>query len=71
MEDEVIRPGGRLKAYPVDELYEEMAFIAYHFHWSNEELLQLEHRQRRRWCEEISRINRRLNGIPNNPFDIV
>ena len=57
-----------MKAYPVDELYEEMAFIAYHFHWSNQELMQLEHRQRRRWCDEISQINRGLNGTPRNPF---
>lgn len=54
----------------MDELYEEMAFIAYHFHWSNEELMHLEHRQRRRWCEEISHINRGLNGTSHNPFDL-
>ena len=54
----------------MDELYEEMAFIAYHFHWSNEELMHLEHRQRRRWCEEISHINRGLNGTSRNPFDL-
>jgi hypothetical protein len=60
-----------MKAYPVDELYEEMAFIAYHFHWSHEELMQLEHGQRRRWCEEISQINHNLNGAPSNPFENV
>jgi hypothetical protein len=26
--------GGRMSAYPVQWLYEEMAFIAHHFHWS-------------------------------------
>lgn len=30
----------------------------------------LEHRERRRWCEEISSINRQLNGHKDNPFDI-
>jgi hypothetical protein len=59
-----------MKAYPLDELYEEMAFIAYHFHWSYQELMQLEHRQRRRWCDEISQINRGLNRTPRNPFDL-
>lgn len=54
----------------MDELYEEMAFIAYHFHWSNEELMLMEHCQRRRWCEQISQINRGLNGRPSNPFDL-
>ncbi|MFY1110754.1 MAG: DUF6760 family protein [Methanosarcinaceae archaeon] len=43
-------------------MYEEVAFIAYHFQWSFEEIINLEHRDRQRWCEEISRINRRLSG---------
>lgn len=60
-----------MKAYPTDQLYEEMAFIAYHFHWPQAELMTLEHAERRRWCEEISRINRHLDGAPANPFEIV
>ena len=48
--------------YPLDRLYEEVAFIAYHFHWSREEILNLEHRERQRWVEEISKINRELSG---------
>lgn len=35
--------------------------MAYHFHWSPDALLNLEHGERRRWVEEISSINRRLN----------
>lgn len=33
----------------------------------------MEHRERRRWCEEISRMNRKLNDESDNrdnPFDI-
>ena len=60
-----------MKAYPVKWLYEEMAFIAQHFHWSRRELMQLEHRERRRWCREISSINRALDGgAAANPFDV-
>ena len=59
-----------MKIYPVHLLYEEMAFIAHHFHWSYRDLMQLEHGERRRWCREISAINRRLNGAPANPFDM-
>ncbi|WP_408468219.1 DUF6760 family protein [Paraburkholderia graminis] len=51
-------------------LYEEMAFIAMHFHWSHAELMLLEHRERRRWCTEISTVNRTRNGAPPNPFDM-
>jgi len=32
--------------------------------------MTIEHRQRRRWCEEISRINRKLGDEPQNIFDI-
>jgi hypothetical protein len=59
-----------VKAYPVASLYEEMAFIAHHLHWSHGDLMQLDHGERRRWCREISAINRRLNGTPSNPFDV-
>ena len=62
--------GGSMKAYPVKSLYEEMAFIAHHFHWSHGDLMRLEHRERRRWCREISAINRALDGAPPNPFDV-
>ena len=32
--------------------------------------MQLEHRERRRWCREISAINRALDGAPPNPFEV-
>ena len=57
--------------YPVDQLYEEMAFIAFHFHWSRDELMGLEHGERRRWCEEISSINRRFNDQAPSLLDVV
>jgi hypothetical protein len=50
-----------MTGYPLDQLYEEVAFVAYYFHWDYESILTMDHQQRRRWCEEISRINRRLN----------
>jgi hypothetical protein len=59
-----------MKVYPVDQLYAEMAFIAYHFHWSSTELMALEHGERRRWCQEISSINRRLDDRPSSLFDL-
>lgn len=55
-------------AYPVADLYGEMAFIASHFHWSSETLLTMEHRERRRWCREISSINRMHGGAGEDPF---
>jgi len=43
-------------------LYQEVAFVAYHFHWPPESVLSLEHGDRRRWVEEISSINERVNS---------
>ncbi|QIZ72710.1 DUF6760 family protein [Oxynema aestuarii] len=42
--------------YPLDLLYEEVAAIAFYFHWSLAEILKLEHRERRRWVEEIEKL---------------
>ncbi|WP_425218104.1 DUF6760 family protein [Tumidithrix helvetica] len=36
--------------------YEEVAFIAFHFHWALEDILTLTHSDRRRWVEEISKL---------------
>ena len=47
--------------YPSDRLFEEVAYIAYHFHWSYEHIMGLEHQERQRWVEEIAKINKRLN----------
>jgi hypothetical protein len=52
----------RLAAPPLydgDRLFEEIAYIAYHFHWPLDEILDLEHPLRRRFVEEIARINER------------
>lgn len=56
----VERRGG-VVGYPLKLLYEEVAFIAYHFHWGAEAVLNMEHADRRRWVREISAINQRRN----------
>ena len=56
--------GGRggVLGYPLEQLHREVAFIAYHLHWPRGDVMTLEHGERRRWVEEISDINRRMNG---------
>ena len=49
-------------SYPLDRLVEEVAFVAYHFHWPHDEVMALEHGDRRRWASAISAINERMNG---------
>jgi hypothetical protein len=47
--------------YAGERLYEELAYVAYHFHWSLDEILDLEHADRQRFVAEIASINRRLS----------
>ncbi len=48
-------------SYPLERIYQEVAYIAYHFHWSIEEILVMEHRERQVWVREISEINKEIN----------
>ncbi|GLZ42722.1 DUF6760 family protein [Actinokineospora sp. NBRC 105648] len=47
--------------YAADRLLEEVAYVAYHFHWARADILDLEHRERQTWVREIARINTRMN----------
>ncbi len=47
--------------YAADRLYEEVAYVAYHFHWRLDDILDLEHAERRRYATEIGRINTRIS----------
>lgn len=39
-----------------DRLYEEIAFLAVHAHWSLADVLDLEHADRERYVAEIARL---------------
>ena len=47
--------------YEADRLFEEVSYVAYHFHWPMDTILDLEHPLRLRFVEEIGRINTRLS----------
>ena len=55
------RARGGILGYPLDDLHEEVAFVAYHFHWPQAEIMAMEHLERRDWVERISAINTRVN----------
>lgn len=59
------RPGrsGGVVGYPLERLREEVAYIAYHFNWSYEQVMQMEHAERQEWVRQIAKINRRLNDV--------
>lgn len=46
--------------YAAERIHEEVAYVAYHFHWALDDILDLEHAQRLRYVEEIAKINTRL-----------
>jgi hypothetical protein len=47
--------------YAADRLHEEVAYVAFHFHWALDDILDLEHADRSRYVTEIGRINTRLS----------
>jgi hypothetical protein len=52
--------GGAL-GYPPEQLFQEVAYLAYYFHWPHSEIMDLNHLERLVWVNEVSRINRTLN----------
>jgi hypothetical protein len=52
--------------YPSDRLHEEVAYLAYHLSWTYQEVMQLDHRERRRWVTEVARITQRTTQ-PQGP----
>lgn len=64
---------GGISLYPEEELYREMSFISYYYHWSRAEVFGMGHGERRAWCSEISDINRSRNPSgkkEKNIFDL-
>lgn len=35
--------------------------MAYHLHWDYETIMNMEHNERKQWCEEVSKINKKMN----------
>ena len=56
-----VTEAGGVIAYPLENLYQEVAYLAYHLHWSLDEILEMEHRERAMWVEQVSAINERIN----------
>jgi hypothetical protein len=47
--------------YPLDILFEEVAYVAYYLHWPHDQIMRMEHHERRSWVKEVAKINQRLN----------
>jgi hypothetical protein len=66
-------PVGGAIGYRSEQLYEEVAYLAYHFHWPHAQLMTLDHLERRRWVSEVAKINERINdeaeGRERDPWE--
>ena len=47
--------------YAPHRLYEEVAYVAYHFHWALTDILDLEHAERLRYVAQIGDLNTRVS----------
>ena len=55
------RAGGGVLGYPREHLFQEVAYLAYYFHWPHAEIMGMSHLERLRWVKELARINKTLN----------
>ena len=54
--------------YPSNRLHEEVAHLAYFYHWPHDQIMALEHRERRRWIAELTRLQGRLGQQPTSEY---
>ncbi len=59
---EGVRAPGGIVSYPLENIFKEVAFIAYHFHWAKDTVFELSHKERHAWVKEISTINEKINA---------
>ena len=62
-------PSG-ITVYPESEIYKEVSFLSYYYHWEYETVMTLDHKTRRRFCAEISAIHKEINKTPKNVFEV-
>lgn len=48
-----------MRRYPDPVLWDELLYLAYHLHWSLDDLLDLDHRQRVRMLRTVAGFERR------------
>ncbi len=48
--------------YAAEQLVEEVAYVAYYFHWPLDTILEMEHPLRRTFVNAIGDINHEING---------
>ena len=55
-------PRGGVVIYLSERIYREVAYVAYHFNWSRDDIMSMSHYERQKWISEISAINKQINA---------
>ena len=50
-------------------MYQEMTFLSYYLHWSRDAVMSLNHQERRRWCREVSAVNKKLSSSSQKTYE--
>lgn len=61
---------GGVVLYPEGEIFREISFISYYYHWDLDRIMTLDHKTRRRFCAEISAIHKEVMNAPKNIFEV-
>lgn len=57
---------GGVLSYLPEDIYREIAYIAYHFHWAKSDVMSMTHHERKIWIKEIADINKKINTNMEN-----
>ncbi|MGB6986333.1 MAG: DUF6760 family protein [Candidatus Aquilonibacter sp.] len=49
--------------YPLDWVYQEVAALSVRVHWSFEDLINTDHAERRRWIEEVLKLEQLESSV--------
>jgi hypothetical protein len=58
-----------MKRYPGDEVWREVAYLAYHTGWSLDQLLDLQHRDRVRMVRNVSDVDQRARELSRDALN--
>lgn len=71
---EELRGGGRTiggaLGYRPEHLFQEVAYLAYYFHWPYSQIMDMNHQERLVWVDQVARINKRLNDAAEGDADL-
>lgn len=56
-----------MTGYPADRLHEEVAYLSMYLHWPYEQVMRLDHGERRRWVEQVAAMNQARGALEGAP----